>query len=168
MKIDLLLIPMGARYPEMRAAARAAEEAGYDGVWTWDHLRDPDEAAEAGDQPERKPQYRERGTERQAGWGVDGPGPQSVLLPQPAVECLQLDGESQEPLRRPEQTRALARGREARREGRVDRPWIVREQVACVQRIDEVDHPAEGEGVVAREIGQHEIAEGVLTDHHVE
>jgi alkanesulfonate monooxygenase SsuD/methylene tetrahydromethanopterin reductase-like flavin-dependent oxidoreductase (luciferase family) len=48
MKIDLLLIPMGARYPEMRAAARAAEEAGYDGVWTWDHLRDPDEAAEAG------------------------------------------------------------------------------------------------------------------------
>ena len=48
MKIDLLLIPMGARYPEMRAAARAAEDAGYDGVWTWDHLRDPDEAAEAG------------------------------------------------------------------------------------------------------------------------
>jgi alkanesulfonate monooxygenase SsuD/methylene tetrahydromethanopterin reductase-like flavin-dependent oxidoreductase (luciferase family) len=48
MKIDLLLIPVGARYPEMRAAARAAENAGYDGVWTWDHLRDPDEAAEAG------------------------------------------------------------------------------------------------------------------------
>jgi len=25
-----------------------AEESGFDGVWTWDHLRDPDEAAEAG------------------------------------------------------------------------------------------------------------------------
>jgi alkanesulfonate monooxygenase SsuD/methylene tetrahydromethanopterin reductase-like flavin-dependent oxidoreductase (luciferase family) len=40
-KIDLLLVPMGARYPEMRAAAVAAEDAGFDGVWTWDHLRDP-------------------------------------------------------------------------------------------------------------------------------
>jgi len=48
MKLDLLLIPVGARYAEMRAAAVAAEEAGWDGVWTWDHLRDPDEAAEAG------------------------------------------------------------------------------------------------------------------------
>src|SRR6202040_1305673 len=48
MKIDVLLIPVGARYPEMRAAALAAEESGFDGVWTWDHLRDPDEAAEAG------------------------------------------------------------------------------------------------------------------------
>jgi alkanesulfonate monooxygenase SsuD/methylene tetrahydromethanopterin reductase-like flavin-dependent oxidoreductase (luciferase family) len=47
-KIDLLLIPVGARYPEMRAAARAAEAAGFDGLWTWDHLRDPDESAEAG------------------------------------------------------------------------------------------------------------------------
>src|SRR5437870_9103247 len=46
MKTDLLLIPMGARYREMRAAAVAAEEAGFDGLWTWDHLRDPD--AEAG------------------------------------------------------------------------------------------------------------------------
>src|SRR6266576_3717612 len=46
MKTDLLLIPMGARYQEMRAAAVAAEEAGFDGLWTWDHLRDPD--AEAG------------------------------------------------------------------------------------------------------------------------
>jgi alkanesulfonate monooxygenase SsuD/methylene tetrahydromethanopterin reductase-like flavin-dependent oxidoreductase (luciferase family) len=36
---------MGARYPEMRDAARAAEEAGFDGVWTWDHLRDPDGGA---------------------------------------------------------------------------------------------------------------------------
>jgi alkanesulfonate monooxygenase SsuD/methylene tetrahydromethanopterin reductase-like flavin-dependent oxidoreductase (luciferase family) len=42
MKTDLLLIPMSARYREMRAAAIAAEEAGFDGLWTWDHLRDPD------------------------------------------------------------------------------------------------------------------------------
>src|SRR5256885_16297659 len=33
---------MGARYREMRAAAVAAEEAGFDGLWTGDHLRDPD------------------------------------------------------------------------------------------------------------------------------
>jgi alkanesulfonate monooxygenase SsuD/methylene tetrahydromethanopterin reductase-like flavin-dependent oxidoreductase (luciferase family) len=43
MKTDILLIPMSARYAEMRAAAVAAEEAGFDGLWTWDHLRDPDE-----------------------------------------------------------------------------------------------------------------------------
>ncbi len=42
MKTDLLLIPMSARYRDMRAAAIAAEEAGFDGFWTWDHLRDPD------------------------------------------------------------------------------------------------------------------------------
>ena len=48
MKIDVLLIPVGARYPDMRAAALAAEESGFDGVWTWDHLRDPEEAAAAG------------------------------------------------------------------------------------------------------------------------
>jgi len=41
-KTDLLLIPMGARWAEMRSAAMAAEEAGFDGLWTWDHLRDPD------------------------------------------------------------------------------------------------------------------------------
>src|SRR2546422_709260 len=41
MKTDLLLIPMSARYRDMRAAAVAAEEAGFDGGWTWDHLRDP-------------------------------------------------------------------------------------------------------------------------------
>ena len=34
MKIDVLLIPVGARYADMRAAARAAEEAGFDGLWT--------------------------------------------------------------------------------------------------------------------------------------
>ena len=48
MKIDILLIPMSARWPEMRAAALAAEEAGFDGVWTWDHLRDPDAASGPG------------------------------------------------------------------------------------------------------------------------
>src|SRR3989475_2995261 len=42
MKTDVLLIPMGARYAEMRAAAVAADEAGFDGLWTWDHLRDTD------------------------------------------------------------------------------------------------------------------------------
>jgi alkanesulfonate monooxygenase SsuD/methylene tetrahydromethanopterin reductase-like flavin-dependent oxidoreductase (luciferase family) len=42
MKIDVLLIPMSTRYAEMRAAARAIEDAGFDGLWTWDHLRDPD------------------------------------------------------------------------------------------------------------------------------
>lgn len=42
MKTDVLLIPMSARYADMRAAACAAEAAGFDGLWTWDHLRDPD------------------------------------------------------------------------------------------------------------------------------
>lgn len=41
MKIDLLLVPMGARYAEMQRAAEVAEAAGFDGLWTWDHLRDP-------------------------------------------------------------------------------------------------------------------------------
>ena len=41
-KTDILLIPFGATYPEMREAALAAEAAGFDGVWTWDHLRDAD------------------------------------------------------------------------------------------------------------------------------
>ncbi len=43
MKTDLLLIPMSARWADMRAAALAAEAAGFDGLWTWDHLRDPDD-----------------------------------------------------------------------------------------------------------------------------
>ncbi|HEY7648080.1 MAG TPA: LLM class flavin-dependent oxidoreductase [Methylomirabilota bacterium] len=34
---------MGARWAEMRAGALAAEDAGFDGLWTWDHLRDPDD-----------------------------------------------------------------------------------------------------------------------------
>jgi alkanesulfonate monooxygenase SsuD/methylene tetrahydromethanopterin reductase-like flavin-dependent oxidoreductase (luciferase family) len=42
MKTDVLLVPMGARWPELREAARAVEEAGFDGLFTWDHLRDPD------------------------------------------------------------------------------------------------------------------------------
>jgi alkanesulfonate monooxygenase SsuD/methylene tetrahydromethanopterin reductase-like flavin-dependent oxidoreductase (luciferase family) len=41
-KTDLLLVPMSARWPDMRAAALAAEAAGFDGLWTWDHLRDDD------------------------------------------------------------------------------------------------------------------------------
>ena len=43
MKTDVLLIPMSAGYADMRAAAVAADEAGFDGLWTWDHLRDPDD-----------------------------------------------------------------------------------------------------------------------------
>ena len=43
MKTDLLLMPMSARWADMRAAALAAEAARFDGIWTWDHLRDPDE-----------------------------------------------------------------------------------------------------------------------------
>ncbi len=42
---------MSARWADMRAAALAAEEAGFDGIWTWDHLRDPD-AAEGPGVPE--------------------------------------------------------------------------------------------------------------------
>ena len=45
MKTDLLLIPMGADWARMREAALAAEEAGFDGLWTWDHLRDPEGGA---------------------------------------------------------------------------------------------------------------------------
>src|SRR5512134_3818600 len=51
MKMDLLLIPMSARWADMRAGALAAEDAGFDGLWTWDHLRDPD-AAEGPGVPE--------------------------------------------------------------------------------------------------------------------
>jgi alkanesulfonate monooxygenase SsuD/methylene tetrahydromethanopterin reductase-like flavin-dependent oxidoreductase (luciferase family) len=41
MLIDLLLVPFGTTYREMRATALAAEEAGFNGLWTFDHLRDP-------------------------------------------------------------------------------------------------------------------------------
>jgi alkanesulfonate monooxygenase SsuD/methylene tetrahydromethanopterin reductase-like flavin-dependent oxidoreductase (luciferase family) len=47
-KTDLLLVPMSARWDDMRAAALAAEAAGFDGLWTWDHLRDPEGRAEPG------------------------------------------------------------------------------------------------------------------------
>jgi alkanesulfonate monooxygenase SsuD/methylene tetrahydromethanopterin reductase-like flavin-dependent oxidoreductase (luciferase family) len=48
MKIDVLLIPMSARYADVRAAALAVEDAGFDGLWTWDHLRDSDNVAGPG------------------------------------------------------------------------------------------------------------------------
>ena len=48
MNTDVLLIPMSARYADMRAAALAVEAAGFDGLWTWDHLRDPDAASGPG------------------------------------------------------------------------------------------------------------------------
>ncbi len=41
MLIDLLLVPFGASYADMRLAALAAEEAGFNGIWTFDHLREP-------------------------------------------------------------------------------------------------------------------------------
>ena len=47
MKTDILLIPMSARWADMRAAALAVEEAGFDGLWTWDHLRDPEAEADS-------------------------------------------------------------------------------------------------------------------------
>ena len=38
MKIDLLFDPFGARWSDVRAGAIAAEQAGFDGVWLYDHL----------------------------------------------------------------------------------------------------------------------------------
>lgn len=38
LKVDLLFDPFGARWSDVRAGAIAAEEAGFDGVWTYDHL----------------------------------------------------------------------------------------------------------------------------------
>jgi len=38
LKLDLLLDPFDAHWPNFRDAALAAEEAGFDGIWTWDHL----------------------------------------------------------------------------------------------------------------------------------
>src|SRR5215207_8624480 len=38
LRTDLLFDPFDAGWAELRAAALAAEEAGFDGVWTWDHL----------------------------------------------------------------------------------------------------------------------------------
>jgi alkanesulfonate monooxygenase SsuD/methylene tetrahydromethanopterin reductase-like flavin-dependent oxidoreductase (luciferase family) len=36
--IDLLFDPFGARWDDVRAGASAAEQAGFDGVWLYDHL----------------------------------------------------------------------------------------------------------------------------------
>lgn len=38
LRIDLLFDPFGARWSDIRAGAAAAEEAGFDGVWLYDHL----------------------------------------------------------------------------------------------------------------------------------
>ena len=38
LRVDLLLDPFGARWPELRDAARAAADSGFAGVWTYDHL----------------------------------------------------------------------------------------------------------------------------------
>jgi alkanesulfonate monooxygenase SsuD/methylene tetrahydromethanopterin reductase-like flavin-dependent oxidoreductase (luciferase family) len=38
MQIDVLLDPFGTRWSDLRDAAIAAAEAGFAGVWTWDHL----------------------------------------------------------------------------------------------------------------------------------
>jgi alkanesulfonate monooxygenase SsuD/methylene tetrahydromethanopterin reductase-like flavin-dependent oxidoreductase (luciferase family) len=38
MKVDLLLDPFGATWGEARDAALAAEAAGFDGIWLYDHL----------------------------------------------------------------------------------------------------------------------------------
>ncbi len=36
--VDLLVDPFDAEWPRLRDLAVGAEERGYDGVWTWDHL----------------------------------------------------------------------------------------------------------------------------------
>lgn len=38
METDLLLDPFGARWSEARDAAHAGADAGFAGIWTWDHL----------------------------------------------------------------------------------------------------------------------------------
>ncbi len=47
MKTDVLLIPFGATWRDLRDGARRAEDAGYDGVWLWDHLQGGGEAGPA-------------------------------------------------------------------------------------------------------------------------
>ncbi|MCZ6544679.1 MAG: LLM class flavin-dependent oxidoreductase [Chloroflexi bacterium] len=47
MQTDLLLIPFGADYAGLRRAAVAAEESGFDGIWTWDHLQGGGAAGQA-------------------------------------------------------------------------------------------------------------------------
>jgi alkanesulfonate monooxygenase SsuD/methylene tetrahydromethanopterin reductase-like flavin-dependent oxidoreductase (luciferase family) len=50
-RIDLLLVPFGASYAEMREAANAAEHSGFNGLWTFDHFREP-VAGDGGATPE--------------------------------------------------------------------------------------------------------------------
>jgi alkanesulfonate monooxygenase SsuD/methylene tetrahydromethanopterin reductase-like flavin-dependent oxidoreductase (luciferase family) len=38
MDVDLLLDPFGARWQDVRTTALLAEELGFGGIWTWDHL----------------------------------------------------------------------------------------------------------------------------------
>jgi len=38
MQVDLLLDPFGARWSDVRDTARAARDAGFAGIWTYDHL----------------------------------------------------------------------------------------------------------------------------------
>ena len=38
LRTDLLLDPFGGRVADAVTAAQAAEESGFDGIWTWDHL----------------------------------------------------------------------------------------------------------------------------------
>jgi len=38
MKVGICLVPFGTTYIECREAAIAAEESGFESVWTWDHL----------------------------------------------------------------------------------------------------------------------------------
>lgn len=51
MQTDILLVPMGATYQQMRAAAVAADAGGFSGLWTWDHLR-PDSMTRPSPPPE--------------------------------------------------------------------------------------------------------------------
>jgi alkanesulfonate monooxygenase SsuD/methylene tetrahydromethanopterin reductase-like flavin-dependent oxidoreductase (luciferase family) len=37
-RVDVLLDPFGARWSQVHQGALAAVDAGFDGVWTWDHL----------------------------------------------------------------------------------------------------------------------------------
>ena len=38
MQVDVLLDPFGARWSDLRDTARTAVDAGFSGIWTWDHL----------------------------------------------------------------------------------------------------------------------------------
>ncbi len=37
-RVDLLLDPFGARWPDLRDAARVAVDSGFSGIWTYDHI----------------------------------------------------------------------------------------------------------------------------------